>query len=79
LALKPIWLPIYGNDLGNHMVFRVIIVYGQPYGFQGQPYGSKSTTWFKVKNSSKSPYSTGHPVPADVFLSLPSLLVPVLE
>ena len=30
------------------MVSKVITVYGQPYGFQGQSYGSRSTIWFKV-------------------------------
>jgi len=27
----------------THMDFKVTIIYGQPYGFQGQPYGSRST------------------------------------
>jgi len=42
---------VCGNDLGNHMVFRVIIIYGQPYDFQGQPYGSKSTIWVVPEDS----------------------------
>jgi hypothetical protein len=63
------WLTTYGNDLGNHtvskvndlgnhMVFKVITIYGQPYDFKGQPYGSRSTRRFKIKNSTKSPYPT---------------------
>ena len=28
----------------NHMVSKAIIMYGQPYGFQGQPHGSRSKT-----------------------------------
>jgi len=30
----------------------------EPYGFQSQPYGSNSTTWFKVNHGLKSTHST---------------------
>ena len=36
----------------NNMVSKVITIYGQPYGFQGQTYGSRSTT------GPNRPYST---------------------
>jgi hypothetical protein len=65
---------MYVNDFGNHMVdddyaivkceivncmvSYFINIYDQPYVFQDQSYGSRSTTWFKVKNSPKPPYTT---------------------
>jgi len=42
----------------KHMVSNIVTIYGQIYSFQDQPYGSRSTTWFKVKKSPKSPYPT---------------------
>jgi hypothetical protein len=72
LTLKTIWLTIYGNDPENHMVSKVVAIYDQPYGFQGQPYCSRSITWFEVKNSPKLPYPTDVKVAAGghVFLNL---------
>jgi hypothetical protein len=37
------------------MVPKVIAIYGQPFGFQGQPYGLRSTTWFEAENFPSRP------------------------
>jgi len=41
-------------DLENHR----LNIYGQPHGFQGQPYDSRLTTWFKVNHELKLAHST---------------------
>ena len=46
----------------KHMVLKVITIYGQPYGFQCQPYGSRSTIRFKVNHGSRSTVNLSRPI-----------------